>query len=219
MDKVLELELKITEARSELSKLNDVETPDDTQEKRMETLTKEIRSLDTRLAAAKVMQTSTNETRTDNAEDAEEKERRELRSKCMVGRFLGAALQGHLVTGAEGEYLAAVGLEQGKIPMDLWQPPEKRHEDGGETRAATPSPSTVGVNMAMIEPFVFAPSIASRLGIEIRDVPTGTYAIPTITTAPSTAAPKAKDAAADATAGALTVQSATPKRVPAQLTV
>ena len=37
-------------------------------------------------------------------------------------------------------------------------------------------------------------------------------------TAPSTAAPKAKNTDADATAGALTVKSATPKRIPATLT-
>ena len=71
----------------------------------------------------------------------------------------------------------------------------------------------------MVQPFVFAPSIAARLGIEIRDVPTGTYAIPTITTAPSSAAPKAKGGVADATAGELSVVSATPKRIPAKLSL
>ena len=86
-------------------------------------------------------------------------------------------------------------------------------------RAITPAPGTVGLTMGMVQPFVFAPSIASRLGIEIRDVPSGSYSIPTITTAPSTAVPKAKGAAADATAGALTVANATPKRVPARLTL
>ena len=95
---------------------------------------------------------------------------------------------------------------------------EHRERLSAEHRAITPSPGTVGINMGMVQPFVFAASIAERLGIEIRDVPSGSsYAIPTITTAPSTAEPKAKGAAADATAGALTVASATPKRIPARL--
>ena len=52
----------------------------------------------------------------------------------------------------------------------------------------------------------------------------GTLAIPTITTAPSSAAPKAKSTGtggtnrpADSTAGAITVGSSTAKRVPAKL--
>ena len=48
MDKVLDLELKLTECRSELSKLNDVENADEGQLERMGVLTKEYRSLDTR---------------------------------------------------------------------------------------------------------------------------------------------------------------------------
>ena len=73
--------------------------------------------------------------------------------------------------------------------------------------------------MAPIQPYVFSSSIAGSLGIEIRDVPSGTYAIPRISTAPSSAAPKAKGVDADATAGALTVISATPKRIPARLSL
>ena len=159
------------------------------------------------------------ETRVENADDAEQRERRELRSKCKVSNYFRAAAKGGTVIGAEAEFASLCGVDAG-IPMELFQAPEKRDDgQGGETRAVTPSPNTVGVNMAMVEPFVFAPSIASRLGIEIREVPTGTYAIPTIVTAPSTAGPKAKGGAADSTAGALAVKSATPKRIPAQLTL
>ena len=221
MDKVLDLELQATEKRAELTKLVDVEKPDEGQETRMLDITRELRSLDTRLGAAKLVEASTHETRTENHEDAEQRERRELRSKCLLGRYLKSAMQGRQVGGVEAEYSAACGADGG-IPTSLWQAPERReHQDGDgvERRAATPVPGTVGVNMAMVEPFVFAPSIAARLGIDVRDVPSGSYAVPVITTAPSTATPKAKGADADSTAGALGVKTATPKRIPAQLTL
>ena len=147
--------------------------------------------------------------------DGGQRERLELRSRCRVGNILAAALAGRATSGAEAELQADLGFSTSEIPAELWQRPERR--DARETRAISPAPSTVGINMADVEPFVFAPSIASRLGIAFRRVPSGTYAVPTITTAPSTAAPKDKSGAADATAGAMTVQSATPKRVPARL--
>ena len=98
--------------------------------------------------------------------------------------------------------------------------PERRNGDGAEHRAVTPVPGTVGVNLDPIRPAVFATSIASRLGIDMPRVAGGTYATATITTS-QTAAAKQKaphaDAAAVATAGALTVTTATPKRVSARL--
>ena len=61
-----------------------------------------------------------------------------------------------------------------------------------ETRAVTPAPNTgTGVTVAPIQPFVFAPSIAPRLGIDMPTVPSGGYSEMTITTA-LPAAPKAK---------------------------
>ena len=75
---------------------------------------------------------------------------------------------------------------------------------------------TVGVNLDPIRPAVFANSIAPRLGVEMPRVASGTYASATITTSQSAVA-LAKSAAAAGTAGALTVTTATPKRVSARL--
>ena len=145
--------------------------------------------------------------------DVETRERNDIAKKAKLGTYIMAAISGRRVEGPEAELRAALNMGD-DIPMACM---DVEHRE--EHRAITPAPGTVGLNMGMVQPFIFAPSIASRLGIEIRDVPTGSYSIPTITTAPSTAAPKAKGAAADATAGALTVANATPKRVPARLTL
>ena len=153
--------------------------------------------------------------------DAETRERNDLAKRATVGNFLMAAITGRRIDGAEAEIRAALNMGDTDIPMAVMDVPhrERLAAERAETRAVTPAGGTVGVNMGLVQPFVFAPSIASRLGIEIRNVGTGTYSVPRISTAPSTAAPKNKGAVADATAGALTVAQATPKRVPAQLSL
>ena len=149
--------------------------------------------------------------------DAEARERIELRSKVKLSNFLTAAARGRLVDGAESELCAAAGVQG--IPLELWdvpgRPVEQRSE-GAEHRAITPAPGTVGVNLDPIRPAVFATAIAARLGIEMPRVASGTYATATIGTSQSAAALD-KQGVAAGTAGALTVTTATPKRVSARL--
>ena len=158
------------------------------------------------------------ETRAIVSPDAEQRERIELRSKAMLTNYLLAAARGRMVDGAEAELQAASGISGHGIPLELWDvPTEQRGAEGErETRAITPAPGTVGVNLDPIRPAVFANSIAPRLGVEMPRVMSGTYASATITTSQSAAA-LAKSAAAVGTAGALTVTTATPKRVSARL--
>ena len=119
---------------------------------------------------------------------------------------------GRLVDGAEAELCAAAGVSG--IPLELWDVPRARAEP--EQRAVTGSPGTVGVNLDPIRPFVFANSIAPRLGIEMPRVASGTFASATISTS-TTADAKVKSAESPATAGAFSVTTATPKRVSARL--
>ena len=153
--------------------------------------------------------------------DAETRERNDLAKRATIGNFLLAAITGRRIDGAEAEIRAALNMGDSDIPMAIMDVPhlEWLAAERAETRAVTPSGGSVGVNMGAIAPYIFAPSIASRLGIEIRNVASGTYSVPRISTVPSSAAPKAKGAVADATAGALTVATATPKRIPAQLSL
>ena len=149
--------------------------------------------------------------------DAEKRERIELRSKATLTGYLTAAARGRMVDGAEAELCAAAGVQG--IPLELWdvpgRPAEQRSE-GAEHRAITPAPGTTGVNFDPIRPAVFATSIAARLGIEMPRVSSGTYATGTVTTSQGASA-LAKQGAIAGTAGAITVTTATPKRVSARL--
>ena len=150
--------------------------------------------------------------------DAEQRERIELRSKARLGTFIRAALTGKMVTGAEAELQAAAGVDG--IPLELWDVPRPEQRNGAEHRAVTPAPGTVGVNLDPIRPAVFAPSIADKLMIDMPRVASGTYATGTISsTAGSvlTADAVAKSAEVPQTAGAITVGTASPKRVGASL--
>ena len=142
--------------------------------------------------------------------DAEKRERVELRSKVSVAKYFQAFARGRVVDGAESELSAAAGVSG--IPIEAFEPAPRN----AEHRAVTPAPGTVGVNLDPIRPAVFAASIAARLGIEMPRVMSGTYATATITTSADPEA-LAKSTAVTADAGALTVTTATPKRVSARL--
>ena len=157
------------------------------------------------------------ETKETASPDAEMRERIELRGKAMLTNYILAAARGRMVDGAEAELCAAAGVQG--IPLELWDLPRP-----AEQRDITPAPGTVGINLDPIRPQVFANSIAPRLGIEMPCVASGTYATGTITTgqgaaalAKSGAAALAKSGAAVGAVGAITVMTATPKRVSARL--
>ena len=149
------------------------------------------------------------------AGDPEMRERLELRSRASVGRYITAALRGRAPDGAERELGEAAGLDPGQIPFELWSPPartERRQED----RAITPAPGTVGVNLDVLRPYVFAPSVVSRLMVDMPEVPSGTYASGTISTA-ATAGAVAKSADVPETAATFTVTTMTPHRIGASV--
>ena len=99
----------------------------------------------------------------DNGMDSETRERLELRSKASVTGYLRAALAGRRVDGAEAELQSAAGVDG--IPLELWDMPdvEKRAD------TATGAPGTTGVNLAPIQPAIFAASIAPSLGLKCRE--------------------------------------------------
>ena len=148
---------------------------------------------------------------TDNEPDPEVRERLELRGRASVGRYLSAALKGRAPAGAEAELAAAAGVDG--IPMELWSHPEERRD---EDRAITPAPGTVGINLDTLRPAVFAPSIASKLMVDMPVVQSGTYATATLGSG-ATADAVAKSAAVPDTAATWTAQTTMPHRVGAAL--
>ena len=206
---------KIRERLGEITKLSgDTYTDEVKTEER--SLQDEIGGLETRHRSAVLSEDDDLEQRRAEAgdTDAETRERIALRSKAMLSNYLVAAAQGRMVSGAEHELQAAAGVSA--IPIELWDLPVPAEQRSTEERAITPAPGTVGVNLDPIRPAVFANSIAARLGIDMPRVASGTYATATITTSQMADA-KAKSAAIAATAGALTVATATPKRISARL--
>ena len=206
----LKLELQLSKTRQRLGELAAINEPTAEQTAELTRLQGELPGLEQRWQAA-VQAEPPEETRVLGDMTPEQRERVELRSRASLGNYLMAAAQGRAPSGAEHELAAAAEVSSGGIPIELWDVREPE-----ETRAITPAPSTVGVNLDTIRPAVFARSIAPMLGIEMPRVMSGTYASATITTS-QTAEAKAKSAAIAATAGALTVTTATPKRVSARL--
>ena len=144
--------------------------------------------------------------------DPEQRERLELRGRASVGRYLSAALKGRAPDGAEAELAAAAGVDG--IPFELWSHPEERRD---EDRAITAAPTSgTGVNLDTLRPAVFAPSIASKLMLDMPIVPSGTYSTATLGTG-ATADAVAKGAAVPDTAATWTPVSTTPHRVGAAL--
>ena len=219
MTNAQKLTIRASEIRQRLNEIAGLEGDALTDEIRQESdnLTTEFRDVETKLRAAIAAEPDAKVETTDANLDAEARERLELRGRASFGGYLLAALQGRVAGGAEAEYAAAFGARPGHVPMDLWE--GDRPEVRSEERAATPAPATgTGVTVAPVQPFVFAPSIAPRLGIDMPSVGSGGYSEMTVTTA-LPAAPKAKGGDADDTAGGLTAVTTNPRRISARMTV
>ena len=211
------LQIRASEQRSRLNELAAVENLTDDQRTELDTLTVEYQDTERRWRAAALAENAATETHTTETVDAETRERLALRSRCTLGGYLLARLQGREPAGELAEYAASCGVTDG-IPLDLFESdrPVETHAD-----AATPSPaagSGAGLNIGRILPYIFDTSIAKRLGIAMPRVGTGTHSEMVVSTA-LTAAPKAKGAAAESTAAALTPVSANPRRISARLSI
>ncbi len=212
------LTLRASEIRQRLNEIAGLDGDAMTEEIRQESdrLSTEYADVETRRRAAIIAEDAPAavETATEPG-DAEHRERVELRGRASLGRYLTAAFAGRVPDGVEGEYGAACGAEPGAIPLDLWEsdrPVETRAD------AASPAPSTVGQMVHPVQPYVFAASIASRLGITMPTVGSGSHSWARVSTA-LTAGAKAKGAAAESTAAALSAVTASPRRISARLTI
>ena len=206
------IELRRSEVRQRLGELAamDGEQRTEAVETEQRALLTELKDSESRLQASIAAEEADERLRGGQVvADGENRERLELRSRARLGNYLMARMRGQMVAGAEAELSGAAGVEG--VPLELWDVPRV-----AEQRAVTGVPGTTGINLDMIRPAVFAPSIAMRLGIEMPRVGSGTYASATISTS-VTAAAKAKSANAPETAALFTVGSTGPKRVSARL--
>ena len=205
------LTIRTSEQRSRLAELAGLDELTDEQRAELGTLGTEHQDTEAQLRAAIASDPDANPT-VDPTVDPEVRERLELRGRASLGRYLVAALTGQQITGAEAEYQAA--CKTPGIPIDLFE------QDRPETRdVASGVPATgAGATLAPIQPFVFAQSIAPKLGIEMPSVGSGSYSEMTISTS-LTAGAKRKATAQESTAAVLTPATATPRSIRGRLTL
>ena len=208
------LQVEQSEKRQKINELLAADELTDEQRGELQTLTGRMQQIEVELRAAIVAEADEEKRGLETAPDAEQRERLELRSKASLTAYLQAAMAGRQVRGAEAELQSAAEAGDG-IPLELWDT-----QDTIETRAdtVTGTPSTTGLNLAPIQPAVFAASIAPRLGIAMPRVASGSYASATITTS-LTANAQNKGGEQMATAASFTPTTVTPKRISARLAV
>ena len=215
MTKLQELQIRQSEIREKLNNLLGKDTRTEAEDTELRELTAEGQKIEPEIRAAMIAEEDAERQRREQAgetPDAEIRERIEIRSRSRLANYLSAAARGAMPSGAEAELSAACGITTGAIPFDLWEPsPEEIRER--EARAVTPAPATgTGVMVRPIQPYIFTPSIAGALRIDMPAAGTGAYADMRITTPPN-AEPVAKGATKTASAGALSSLTTTPKRI------
>ena len=218
MTRLQKIQIAQSETREAINNLLNTDDRTDAQNADLRTLTAKMAETETEYRAALAAEGDSEREAREAAQaagvDPEMRERLELRGRSTLTAFLLAALSGRMPDGAEAEFAAAHHAPAGHVPIDLFESDRPR-----ETRAATPAASTgTGTTVAPVQPFVYSPSIASRLGIEMPSVPSGSYSEMTITTAQPAGA-RTKGADATDTAGALTPITAAPRSISARMSV
>ena len=139
----------------------------------------------------------------------------ELRAECRLGNYLQAHVSGTRLAGPEAELCAELGFKHNEVPMELFGP-------NGRTELrvdnATNSPSGVGINQGRVMPFIFAPSVAGLVGIDMPTTPSGTFSTPKITTSLTAAFINPDTGDKESTAATITAQTTTPHQPSARLT-
>ena len=143
---------------------------------------------------------------------AEERERLELRSRCRVMDYVGAAVSGVGVTGAAAEFAAAERCP-GLMPVSMLFGSRPREERA----AATVHADAVAENPAATAGEVFVSPLAARLGIMTPTVPAGVAAYPYIGTGVTPAA-VAKGVAIGESSPAIQAKTVSPGSISATFT-
>ena len=162
------LALRLSELRQKLNALSAKDELTEAEQDEMRSLSGAYPKLEERHRAAIISESTEEAAALDEDGDGEDRERRELRSRSRLAKYVSAALDGLPVQGAEAELSAAAGCP-GAVPLELF---ETRRE-ATEHRAVTPAPATTDENLAPIVPAIFDRSAAAWLGIEMPMVATG----------------------------------------------
>ena len=154
----------------------------------------------------------------DFTQTPEVREKLELRERSRFGRFLGSALLGRQLNGAEVEYRDSLGIFDG-IPMDLWEKDRPRQLEIRADAATVAAAAASGAQPMAWAPFIFSDSIAqSEMNVSMPPAQSGSWIEPGFSVALS-ADPKTKGTAQDSTAATVTGLTAKPARIAARATI
>ena len=207
MDAVQRTQLRQSETRAALSTLLDspIEQRSDSHDAELKRLTSELRSAETELQAALILQPDA-VTVIETRQDAEGDEFRELRSNVDFANYIRAAVGRVGVSGPEAEYNAALGLPGDHFPLELLT---RDAGDSIETRAAVDGDA--GTSQSSWIDRLFSDTAAQYLGVSMPVVAPGVSAYPVLGSNASPAQRGRTQASVDATISA-TVTEIKPTR-------
>lgn len=211
------LRIRRSEMREELSKA-------ETEEQR-NNITGELRTLEQQYRKAIQSESEEDERAAADVEqdraaglDSEGREREELRSRSLLGRYVHAAADGRDVDGREAEYRAAVLGEHsrpGLVPIDLLDVRDEEERADTVTSTANITPAvTTGTRAPMLHR-IFERTVARRFGITMSAVAIGTASYPYMTDGVE-AETKSPSTAVDADAATFAMDTLSPRRLTAR---
>ena len=198
MTKLQKIALRQSEIRTRLHELGDIEDVTDEVRSEIQTLTGEMKDLETRsqaLIAAGEQPEEVHETRDEQLED--------LITRASAGEIFDAALEHRSTDGATRELQDEFDLGYNQVPIELL-----------ETRAVTPAPANVGQDQSDIISGVFPMSCAAFLGVDMPTVGVGEKVYPVLTKNAEVKTP-AENADADETTGSFSADVLSPARLQA----
>ena len=193
------LGLEISSLRQKLNELNAKEELTAEDRATMETLTTRYSEAEVELRSAMAGEETDEVTERETVDSLTE-----LRSKASVAEIVSGFLEQRTIDGATAEYLQELKLPQGTIPLELIV----------EKRAATPSPTEVGVDERPYIPAVFPNGATAFLGIPQETQASG-EALYTVMTSRAAASTPAAGASVAESTGAFSVTTLSPKRIQA----
>ena len=202
--------LRQSELKASLSDLldQDVEKRAETYETEIKRVSAELRSLETEIQAALLLDSPTP---THTEPTGEGRELRSLMGKANVGAMFDSVLAHGVPTGPMAELQQHYGLDANQLPVHLITRDLARDY---ETRAVTPGAANTGENQQAIVPYVFPESVASFLGVDMPTVGVGEAVFPVLTSELSVGTPS-ENAAQNETTGAFSSDVLSPSRLQA----
>ena len=197
MTRSQKIQLKLSETRQKLGKMLDTETEQrsETWSADLDTVKNELRSLETELQAAILIEPEETDTSATETETKEDKEVRELRETVDFGNYIRAALaHGPVQNGAELELNQHLGIAADYFPMEILA---RDLDEDLETRAAVDGDA--GANQASWIERVFSGTAARALGVTMPSVAPGIAAYPVLGSTAAPAQRQRAEAVAEAT--------------------